>query len=137
MITRVCGAILRDCQILMVHHIHDGRDYWTLPGGHVEDAETPEQAVVREIQEETGLETGIQKVLFDEEGAYTRETDLCRCFLLKPLRPTEEPELGTDPEEDHLDPQVRMLRELRWCSLEGQRDDRQVSRVIEALGIET
>lgn len=32
MTERVCAAIVRDGTILMVRHLHDGRDYWTLPG---------------------------------------------------------------------------------------------------------
>jgi 8-oxo-dGTP pyrophosphatase MutT (NUDIX family) len=28
---------------------------WSLPKGHVEDGETPEQAAVREVEEETGI----------------------------------------------------------------------------------
>lgn len=34
---------------------------WVLPGGGVDKAETPDQAIIREIQEETGLHTTIQR----------------------------------------------------------------------------
>ena len=33
-----------------------GRVEWCLPKGHLEDGETPEQAAIREIAEETGIE---------------------------------------------------------------------------------
>jgi 8-oxo-dGTP pyrophosphatase MutT (NUDIX family) len=32
-----------------------GRLLWSLPKGHIEPGETPEQAAVREVQEETGI----------------------------------------------------------------------------------
>jgi acetyl-CoA carboxylase carboxyl transferase subunit beta len=52
------GAVVRDPagRLLLVQRGHDpeaGR--WTLPGGRVEAGETPAQAVVREVAEETGL----------------------------------------------------------------------------------
>jgi 8-oxo-dGTP pyrophosphatase MutT (NUDIX family) len=32
-----------------------GRLLWSLPKGHLENGETPEQAAIREVQEETGI----------------------------------------------------------------------------------
>jgi 8-oxo-dGTP diphosphatase len=52
------GAIIKDeaGRLLLVKRGHEpeaGR--WSLPGGRVEPGETDEQAVIREIREETGL----------------------------------------------------------------------------------
>jgi 8-oxo-dGTP diphosphatase len=52
------GAILTDHErILLIRRGHEpeaGR--WSLPGGRIEPGETDEQALVREVREETGLE---------------------------------------------------------------------------------
>jgi mutator protein MutT len=36
---------------------------WSLPKGHIEEGETPEQAAVREVQEETGIQSEISREL--------------------------------------------------------------------------
>lgn len=46
------GLICQDNQVLIVHNVGGT---WSLPGGAVEKTETLEQAVVREVKEETGL----------------------------------------------------------------------------------
>jgi 8-oxo-dGTP pyrophosphatase MutT (NUDIX family) len=49
----VTGVVQRpDGRILAIKRADDGR--WVPPGGVLELAETPEQAVVREVLEETG-----------------------------------------------------------------------------------
>ena len=40
---------------LIARHDRRGRLVWSLPKGHVEDGETPEEAAVREVEEETGI----------------------------------------------------------------------------------
>ena len=56
--TRVQIAIVQDDQVLLLHHVmpqHNKR-FWGLPGGGVEEDETPEQAAIREAKEETCLD---------------------------------------------------------------------------------
>ncbi len=51
------GAIaVRDGRLLLIRRGHaPSRGRWSLPGGRVESGETPQQALVREVAEETGL----------------------------------------------------------------------------------
>jgi 8-oxo-dGTP diphosphatase len=50
-------------------------DTWDVPGGHVEDNETPEQCIVREMREEMGIELKEFKLFsaieFDDRIEYT------------------------------------------------------------------
>jgi ADP-ribose pyrophosphatase YjhB (NUDIX family) len=53
------GALVHDQagRLLLIQRGHDPhRGRWSLPGGRIEAGESPEQAVVREVREETGLE---------------------------------------------------------------------------------
>ena len=60
--------------ILLVKNKGEGPSYYTLPGGAVEKGETLEEAAVREVKEETGLEVQIDGVFtiseafFEERG---------------------------------------------------------------------
>jgi 8-oxo-dGTP diphosphatase len=58
---RAAAVIVRDGRVLMVHERSrrsGGGEWWTLPGGGIEPGETPEEAVRREVFEETGLIVG-------------------------------------------------------------------------------
>ena len=64
----VRGIAFREDRILLVSEILDaGR--WTVPGGWADVNETPSQAVVREVREESGYETRVVKLL----AVYDRE----------------------------------------------------------------
>ena len=39
------------------------RDWWEIPGGKIEQGETPEECIVREIREELATEVKAQKIL--------------------------------------------------------------------------
>ncbi len=40
---------------------YPGGEYWSLPAGAIEPGETPEEAVIREVWEETGLKVRVKK----------------------------------------------------------------------------
>lgn len=44
---------------LIARHDRRGRLIWSLPKGHIEEGESPEQAAVREVLEETGIHGSI------------------------------------------------------------------------------
>ena len=42
--------------------------YWDIPGGSVEDYETPVEALVREIKEEVGLDVNIKQIIHEDSN---------------------------------------------------------------------
>jgi len=56
------GLCIRDTRVLLVkgsRGLTEGR--WTLPGGFLQFGETPEQGVLREIQEEVGVTGTVER----------------------------------------------------------------------------
>lgn len=52
------GLLIHREKVLLIQRgTEPNKGLWTLPGGYVEVDETPDQAVVREVAEETGLKT--------------------------------------------------------------------------------
>lgn len=60
------AIIIEGDKCLVMHRNKSGNQYFTLVGGRLNDDETPEQAVVREVYEETGLRVTAAKLVFIE-----------------------------------------------------------------------
>ncbi len=52
----VAAVVFHDGKYLIVEEKATGRIVFNQPGGHIEAGESPEQAVIREVREETGCE---------------------------------------------------------------------------------
>ena len=60
----VGGAVVHENRLLLVRRAsRRGRGNWQVPGGFVEPEETIEQAVIREVMEESGVKTEVRGVL--------------------------------------------------------------------------
>ena len=67
--------ITRGDEVLMLHRVKKkndiNKDKWVGVGGHFEDGESPEECLLREVREETGLELTSWKL----RGVITFSTD--------------------------------------------------------------
>ncbi|AHA31097.1 NUDIX domain-containing protein [Exiguobacterium sp. MH3] len=123
---RVCAALIEEQQILMVELHTPSRTFWTLPGGGVESGETKEQAVVREVLEETHLHVTIERQLYEISIDQGTET----CFLVRRALGSSAPQLGIDPE---LPFDQQELRTVRFRPLKELHDDPQIARLLTLL----
>jgi ADP-ribose pyrophosphatase YjhB (NUDIX family) len=58
------AVCVEEDRVLLARHVGpEGDTTWTLPGGRVEHAEDPFDAVIREVAEETGLEAVVERLL--------------------------------------------------------------------------
>lgn len=64
----VRAIVIKDDQLLVMHRNKFGKEYDTLPGGNIEIGETPEQALMREVGEETQLKIENPHLVFIEHA---------------------------------------------------------------------
>lgn len=89
------GVVIRNHQVLLVQRGQaPNKGGWTIPGGFVEQHETIRQAVVREVAEETGIQTRPLGILGLSETSYLKEHNLYLGCKLEYLQGTIKPQLS-------------------------------------------
>ena len=80
---RVTGVLVENNKILLVKQKVSENRNWSLPGGKLEQGETLEQGIIREMKEETGLDVEIIRLLYLCDVSASDNTLLHITFLLK------------------------------------------------------
>ena len=70
---RVAGIVPMDNGFVFMHRKNvkrnkDYEEYYTFPGGHLEDGETLEEGVIREIKEEFGIDVKVIRNVYELEN---------------------------------------------------------------------
>jgi ADP-ribose pyrophosphatase YjhB (NUDIX family) len=108
---RAAGIIIKEEKILLMHRQKPGRDYYVIPGGDIEENETPEIAVLREIKEETNLASEIDFLFFEFESDVFKRHE--KFFMMKNISGKEkigEPEISWQNEDNQY--------ALEWVEIE-------------------
>ena len=77
---RVCGIIVRNGRILAKYN--ERLSHYALPGGRVQLGERAEDAIVRELNEELGIEAKIVRPLWLNQNFFSAEADRTDCHEL-------------------------------------------------------
>lgn len=78
----VAAIIVKDSEILATQRGYgEFEGGWEFPGGKVEEGETPEQAIVREIHEELNAKIAVKDFLVQVEHDYPTLHLSMKCFI--------------------------------------------------------
>lgn len=107
----VCNA--RGDILLVRRGVEPAKGKWSLPSGFIEIDETPEQACLRELKEETGLEGRILELI----GVYSQDSTRYKNVVIIGYRVEAEGRLqpGSDSEDAGFFPR-RSLPEIAFSS---------------------
>ncbi len=114
-IVRYQGAIVQEHKLLLIKHQEHagGRTYWLIPGGGIEEGETEEACVQREMREETCLEVDVVRLLLEEPGRSGEMYPRYKTYLCEVRSGEARP--GYEPEEEGSDNYA--ILEVGWFDL--------------------
>ena len=87
----------------------DGHEFWCLPGGTIEEGETPAEAAIRELKEECCVDG----IIIQETSVVIYPSNVKNYTFLIDIG-NQKPVLGTDPDYSRDD---QHLVELKWLTL--------------------
>lgn len=99
------GIVVRDGKILLMERWRPDMHYFSIPGGGIEEGETPEQTAVREIYEETTIRVTTDRlVLVMQDGDIDHKIYWCEYIEGEPTLLPDSPEFIDMTEDNKFDP---------------------------------
>jgi len=121
--------LIEDNKLALIERHRAGLHYFAFPGGGVDEGETPEQAAIREAEEELGIQVKIKQkvadVLFDGNT---------QCYFLAE-KLSGEFGTGTGEEYGEFDPMHGTYLPL-WMPLENVKDKNVVPRELAIMVVQ-
>lgn len=101
---RVAGIIFINGGVALMHRTgvlkrKDYQEYYTFPGGGLEEGETPEEGTIREIKEEFGIDVKVIKKLYEMNSEKFKQKEifyLCE-YVSGKFGTGDGPEFSNDP----------------------------------------
>jgi 8-oxo-dGTP diphosphatase len=107
------GIVVKDGQLLLMERWRPGKHYFSVPGGGIEPGEQTEEAVVREILEETGVRVAVDRLVFEmHEGAKVHHFYLCEYLEGEPALSADSPEAAMSTSENQFKPGWQAIEQL-------------------------
>ncbi len=124
--------MLNGDKMLVMHRNKFGREYYTLVGGEIDLGEGPEQALAREVAEETGLQIANPRlVIYEDHDKFYGPQYVYLCDYV-----SGEPKITPGAIEDEINKLGKNLYETMWLPLDGLAEVPFVSPELKAALLE-
>ena len=108
---RSMAFVIRDKKILVEKLFYNNRTFYSIPGGGIEEGETPEETALRELREECGLVGSIARKLTE---LYKADGSIEYVFEVN-VSDNQSPIVGYDPEEPETN---QPIKDVCWLTLD-------------------
>jgi 8-oxo-dGTP diphosphatase len=106
------AIVIKGDKLLVMFRNKFGKKYVALPGGAIDIGETPEQAALREVREETTIIAENPRPVFIDHASFYGDQLVFRCDYV-----SGEPRLGPGTHEEAINKLGKNLYEPGWLPL--------------------